>query len=333
MKTLSNDKDLMVRALGLIKGTKPVRKNQVKGKLVDVRFRVQTIQMPFAHFLGFLKSGLVFPASMQRQHEWRALTNKADYLNTFELPQTSFTVAFFDERFEMLDGNTRVFKWTAQAPVVVPSHITLTILIPADRMELKACFDCYDSSKAKKNRRHTLVGALREAGVNIEKDLRSDYIRSGAFVTAMRVLCGYRTEAQMYQHVANYKDEILMFDSFGFSEKDVEVPVQVAIFRLLKEGRAKPALLKNYADSFKLYRLGFFDNVLPCTGTIVGAASKAFEEFVRDSGKRSQEKGAARMSDVYYDMFRTFCNQLTKRGSKDLASAARSYLRTAVDDI
>jgi hypothetical protein len=328
MKKLDNDKALMSQALATIKGVKPLRKNQVMGSLVDVQHRVQTMKMTFAHFVAFLKSGLVSPASVQRQHEWRALTNKADYLNNFELPQTSFTVAYIDGRFEMLDGNTRVFKWTTQAPMVVPSHVNLSVLLPADRVELKTCFNCFDSAKAKKTRRHTLIGALRDAGVNVEKDLRSDFIRSGAFVTAMRVLCGYRTEEQMFQQVSIYKQEILTFDSFGFGEKDVEVPVQVAIFRLLKEGKAKPALLKNYADSFKLYRLGFFDNVLKSVGEIHGAALRAYEKFVLDTGKRSQEKGAARMSEVYYTLFRKFCQEVSKRGSKELAASATSYLRT-----
>jgi hypothetical protein len=248
MKKLSNDKALMATAVSIIKAVKPLPKKAVPQSLVDVRYRSQTMQITFAHFAALIEADLIKPASMQRQHQWRADTNKADYLNVFELPQVHITLAYIDGGFEMMDGNTRVFKWLKKSPAEVPSHVTLTILTPADRPELKKCFNCYDSAKAKKNKRHMLVGALREAGVDIENDIRSDLVKSGSFVTALFILTGCRTEEQIFHGVKRYKSELLELDKLGMAEKDIEVPVQAVVLRLLKEGIADPKLVEDFVQ-------------------------------------------------------------------------------------
>jgi hypothetical protein len=328
MKKLSNDKELMTQALKTIKAVKPRRKAAVPSTMVDVQYRAHTMQITFAHFAALIDADLIKPASMQRQHQWRALTNKADYLNVFELPQVHIAVAYVDGAFEMLDGNTRVFKWLKKSPAEVPSHVTLTVLIPADRAELKKCFNCYDSAKAKKTKRHMLVGALREAGVNIETDIHSDLIKSGGFVTALYILTGCRGEAQICASVHEYKRELLLLDKMGLAEKDIEVPVQAVALRLLKEGFADYALVENFVRSFKMLKMGLSASLLPSIRKIAAQVEADYLDYLEGDGKRSQTAASTRKSESMYDQFRSvFCREVVLRGTPELKRAARSFER------
>jgi hypothetical protein len=327
MKKLSNDKALMATAVSIIKAVKPLPKKAVPQSLVDVRYRSQTMQITFAHFAALIEADLIKPASMQRQHQWRADTNKADYLNVFELPQVHITLAYIDGGFEMMDGNTRVFKWLKKSPAEVPSHVTLTILTPSDRPELKKCFNCYDSAKAKKNKRHMLVGALRDAGVDIENDILSDLVKSGGFVTALYVLTGCRTEEQIFRSVKQYKEELLILDRLAMAEKDIEVPIQAVVLRLLKEGIADFLLVEEFARSFQLFKKGFTTTLLPCIKAMSADVDATYFDYLEHGGKRGQTAASVQKATTFFSLFRnSFCQEHVVRNTP-LKRYAMAYLR------
>lgn len=304
---------------------KSLRGTEVLGPRIRVKDQLRIELLTIEQFIELTKHHTE-PSPSQRQHIWRWVTKKANYLNRFALPQSVVYVAVCEGKFYLLDGNTRAYAW-ANTPSMHKPDAVVTVFLDIPASELRASYDAVDSAKSKKTVRHEIVSLIRECGINVEKQLQSDLVLSGALKGVLKVLSG-SGKAALEMSVAHYLDDILMLDTMGLGMRSVtHSGVIAAALKLHNEG-SPVELVKRYVTEFVRLKQGDLFGMLACTKDIQEDALRAYHRLTLSKGTTSSESAIRAMYPVYLESFFTvFCAELSSSTDRKLARMAKAELK------
>lgn len=133
-------------------------------------------------------------------------------------PQHVISLVYFNDKVEVLDGNTRLMLWsgvTSQTSLV-PASVLVTMYYPADQAEYDQLYRCFDSNEAKKSNQDNLFGILRAEGLKPTSEL----LLRNKVVSAIRDVAGVlNTPEGLLEGVRALKRPLAYLDSYGFSSK------------------------------------------------------------------------------------------------------------------
>lgn len=224
-----------------------VTRDLEKREIVQTGDRMQVVCMPIAEFLAWVAK--VGPIQVQRNDAYRLEHNLAKHLSSFELPQGMFAAVYFEGKFYLVDGNTRKRAWISCKGLKLPSHVFVTVMIPANLDEAKLFYGCYDSKVSKKTVRDDITSLMANAGIETEK-LISKLVGGGKLVTVVQKMAkAYyvrNSQANRQEIVTEYAAELVMVDQLNLDEGVVPMGAVWAALRLYKEAPEATSLISDY---------------------------------------------------------------------------------------
>lgn len=246
MSTKSN----LQKAVNLLNNVRvpvSVTRELEKREIVQTGDRMQVVCMPIAEFLAWVSK--VGPIQVQRNDAYRLEHNLAKHLSGFELPQGMFAAIYFEGKFYLVDGNTRKRAWISCKGLKLPSHVFVTVMIPATLDEGKVFYNCYDSKVSKKTVRDDITSLMANAGIETEK-LISKLVGGGKLVTVVQKMAkAYyvrNNHANRQEIVMEYAEELLRVDQLNLDEGVVPMGAIWAALRLYKEAPEAAPLISDY---------------------------------------------------------------------------------------
>lgn len=218
-------------------------------EIVQTGDRMQVVKMPIAEFLAWVSQ--VGPIQVQRNDAYRLKNNLAKHLSDFLLPQGQFAVIYLDNKFYLVDGNTRKRAWLNCKGLKLPSHVFVNVMIPENLDEGKVFYDCYDSNQSKKSVRDEVTSMLANAGVNTE-ELISKLVGGGKLVTVVQYMAkayfAKNSKVTRQEIIKEYVDEFVALDKLNLDEGLVPMSAVWAALRLYKEIPEGAGLIDDYVN-------------------------------------------------------------------------------------
>lgn len=206
----------------------------IKGKsvLYDAANPVKSVVMTFNEFASIPRN------PNQRNEEERV---KKQHLRKFVLSHRSVAIAVLpDESCYKLDGHTRAAAGLlGLMPELVKQGFIVTVYSVNDLKDVVDLYNTFDNKKATKSAADTLTGALSMNNLTLE----TGWLKNGFFATGLKnadthwcrhvglKIAGRTPDA----FVAQFRNEILLFDGIGPKEKRYPIGVLAACFLFLKK--------------------------------------------------------------------------------------------------
>lgn len=282
--------------------------------IVDISKSMTVERMPIAQFMAFIKD--VPPVDVQRNDLYRLNNRMAEHLDTFMPPQASVAIVLLDGKPYMVDGNTRKRKWLASEGGELPSHVFVTIMEVESHDTAMEIYECYDSNKAKKTARDTILSLMHNAGL-IPESFISPLVAGGKVVSALKCMTrlysgGSATKARMQEVITLHKDAIVELDRLNLNEGQIPSGGVWALLSLYSQVDARyHEFVTAYAQ--ELRKLGTkFQQETPLV--VQRIAEEAKSNCIKAGASTTGEKAVPLMHPAYLKGAMAYFKTLSQHG-------------------
>lgn len=243
----------------------------VDRELVHVDKHARVVTLTIGQLFTLVKDRKLKRALIQRNDELRREQGRAKHVTRqFHIAHVPLTLAWWSNKWHLVDGSHRVGHWFESMGCEIPSHVIVVAYSPRSEEEYLSLYEAIDSSKSTKTSRDYLFGYIRYLGK--EKSVSSHLVTTGSFVTAFDKLTSSKKHLQRIACMKSHMGAVELLDKHRFRSEQVPQGFVLAALRLYKK-ISDVALVKSYIDGLAVaYEKGVDYSSKPITS--------AFADFV-----------------------------------------------------
>lgn len=241
MSTKLSQFDIALNALVSVNETEVVDR-----EIVPVANNARPVTLTIGQLFTLIKDRKLKRALIQRNDEMRREQGRAKHVTReFHIAHVPLTLAWWKNRWHLVDGSHRAGHWFESLGCEVPSHVIVLAYNPRTEEEYLSLYAAIDSNKSTKTSRDYLFGYIRYLGA--ENKVSSHMVTTGSFVTAFDRLTNSKKHSQRIACMKVHLSAVQLLDKHRFRSEQVPQGFALAALRLYKKISDK-SLVKSYID-------------------------------------------------------------------------------------
>lgn len=248
----------------------------VDREIVQVAKNARPVMLTIGQLFTLIKERKLKRALIQRNDELRREQGRAKHVTKeFHIAHVPLTLAWWKDRWHLVDGSHRAGHWFESLGCEVPSHVIVLAYSPRTEEEYLSLYAAIDSSKSTKTSRDYLFGYIRYLGA--EAKMKSHLVTTGSFVTAFDRLTSSKKHEQRIACMKAHLPAVELLDKHRFRSEQVPQGFVLTALRLYKK-ISDTGLVKSYIDGLA----SAYENGTDNASKPIQTAFARFEQ-VRDS--------------------------------------------------